>query len=162
MCSFLNWPRSKQQICSSETWDASVTCKKSHTNLSLWNRLNFSALVTELSSYYAKKNLEMKNSIYCIFIILHHTLTLNSYKACPISYLHYLTLKKIGKRVPLWRNIFLIQVLWSCGNPQTFAFVRKLMLSASRPISSVRWRHGSTVFKLHAYCTEIFTNNGNI
>ena len=35
----------------------------------------------------------------------------------------------------------------SCGNPQTFANVRKLMLSASRPISSVRRRHGSTVFK---------------
>jgi hypothetical protein len=56
----------------------------------------------------------MKNSTYCISIILHHSLTLNSYKACPISYLHYITLKKIGKSLPLRRNIFLIHVLCLC------------------------------------------------
>ena len=45
----------------------------------------------------------------------------------------------------------------SCGNPRTFAYVQKLLLSASRPISRFGWRHGSSVFKKRAYCTEIFT-----
>jgi hypothetical protein len=44
-------------------------------------------------------------------------------------------------------NNKLVENYRSCGNPQTFAYVRKLLLSASRPISSVGWRRGSSVFK---------------
>ena len=52
----------------------------------------------------------------------------------------------VSKRQQMSAYLFFFSK-WSCGNPQTFAYVRKLLLSASRPISSVGWRHGSCVFK---------------
>ncbi len=76
----------------------------------------------------------MKNSIYCISIILHHTLTLNRYKACPISYPHYLTLRKMGKSVPLRRNIFLIQVSY-------YVYACTVLAVTSRGINT--WASGS-------------------